>query len=187
MKDGYEREGFPALFGRHEVIEAAQGGLARVATFANPRYGHAHDGPAKHGEVEGRGAPTHPAAIFAGDDIQPQVEPRFDAPVTAVGVEHGFQVEFGCRAGSDQVFGFDLVGVLFIAVNAARETGGLLDKREVGGGSRGGKGPQTARLHPLAVKLTLLQGRRAGRRGKKRASDLGRVVARFRRRLSGCP
>ena len=85
MRDSYEGEGFFGLLGRHKIKKAAQGRGTRRAAFSDPADGHADDGAADHRQIEGRGSVAHTAAVFPGDDIQAQVQARFDAPVAAVG------------------------------------------------------------------------------------------------------
>ena len=88
MASGYEREGFFAMVGRHAVKKAVGGGFARVGALADPMGGDTDDGAADHGQIQNAGGVAHAAAIFAGADIQAQVQAGFDVPVTAVSLEH---------------------------------------------------------------------------------------------------
>ena len=73
MIGSYEGEGLFAVVGGHEVVEAAQGGLAAFAAVLDPMNGDADDGPANDGQVEGRSAVADAAAVFAGNDVQAEV------------------------------------------------------------------------------------------------------------------
>ena len=120
-----------------------------------------------------------PAAIFAGDDIQAQVQARFDAPVLTIGLKHLLGTHLGCRTGAQEVFGFDSLSWMAPAIDAASESGGLLHKGEVNRRSRGVERNQAARFGAAAVELTGLRDRPLGQRGKNRARSFDRAVARF--------
>lgn len=186
MASSYERKGFFELFGRHEIKKAAQGGLAGVRAFSNPVNGHANHRPADHRQVERAGAMADAAAVFSGDHVQPQVQARFDGPMPAVSLEHLLRAQHGRRTGAEQVFSFDALGRMASAVDAAGQSGGLRHKGEVDGGGGGSESPQAARLGAAAIELARLRDGRLVFRGKKRAPDFGKAVARWRRRLFGC-
>jgi hypothetical protein len=73
-----------------------------------------------------------------------------------------------------------------LAVDAAGQSGGLRHKGEVGGGGARIESNQAAGLGAAAVELAGLRDGCFVFRGKRRATDLGKVVARFRRRLFDC-
>ncbi len=58
-------------------------------------------------QIEGGSAVANTAAVFYGDNVQAEVEARFDAPIPAVGSKQLLGTQLGGRAGTDQVFGFD--------------------------------------------------------------------------------
>ena len=174
------------LFGRHAVEEAAQGGLAGVGTFFDPADRDADHRPADHRQVEGGGAVANAAAVFSGGHIQAQVQARFNAPIAAVGSQHFPGTEGGAGARTEQILGFDLCGGVFLTVKAAGQAGRLLHEGESHGLGRGVEGDEAARLGAAAIALAELNRVGFNLRGKKRAPNLGRVVARFRRRPSDC-
>ena len=174
------------LFGRHTIKKAAQGGFARVGTFSDRGDRNADHRSTDHGQVERRGGVAHTAAVFSGDDIQAQMQARFDAPMAAVGLEHfgGAQGSAGLRR--EQVLGFDALGRLFLGVEAAGQPGGLFDEGEGDGRGGGVKGDKAAGLGAAPIPFAGLNGGRLELRGERRATDPGRVVARFWRRLFDC-
>ena len=174
------------LFSRHVVEEAAQGGLAGVGTFFDPADRDADPRTADHRQVEGGGAVVNAAAVFFGGHIQAQVQARFNAPIAAVGSQHFPGTEGGAGARTEQILGFDLCGGVFLTVEAAGQPGRLLHEGENHGLGRGVEGDEAARLRAAAIAFTGLGGGGFNFRGKKRAPDLGRVVARFPRRPSDC-
>lgn len=174
------------LFSRHVVEEAAQGGLAGVGTFFDPADRDANHRPADHRQVEGGGAVANAAAVFAGRHIQAQVQARFNAPIAAVGSQHFLGAEGGAGTRTEQVLGLDLRGGVFLTVAAAGQTGGLLHERESHGLGRRVEGDEAARLGAAAIALADLNRVGFNLRGKKRAPNLDRVVARFWRRPSDC-
>jgi len=187
MPDSYEREGFAGLLGGHEIKKAAHGGAAPLAAFSDPVDRQTDHDAAHHGQIEGGDAMAHPAAIFPGDDVQAQMQPRFDAPVTPVGGQHVPGVQRGRWARAEQILGLDFSGRMLVTVNATGQPGRLFGKGENDGGGRGGEGLEAARLGAPAIAFTGLDQRRRDLRGKNRATDLGRVVARFPGRLFGSP
>jgi hypothetical protein len=56
---------------------------------------------------------------FAGTDVQPQVQARFNTPVDAVGLQELGRREPGGGAGSQQLLGVDRGGGTFATVRAA--------------------------------------------------------------------
>src|ERR1019366_1832089 len=111
---------------------------------------------------------------------------RFNAPIAAVGSQHIPSAEGGPGTRTEQILGLDLRGGVFLTVEAAGQTGGLLHEGESHGLGRRVEGDEAARLGAAAIALADLNGVGFNLRGKKRASNLGRVVARFRRRPSDC-
>ncbi len=132
------------------------------------------------------GAVAHAAAIFAGTDVQAQVQARLNAPVVAVGLEQRRGCQRGGGPGGEQIFGVDLPGGVLLAVHAPGQPGGWFDEGEIHRLRRGGEGDQAAGFGAAPIALAGLDGDRLDRRGKKRATDSGRVVARCYRRLSDC-
>jgi len=175
------------LFGGHEIKKAAHGGGPWRGAFSDPADGRADDRASDHGQVEGRGAVAHAAAVFPGDDIQAQVQARFDAPVAAVGCQHVLGVQRGGWARAQEILRFDLFGRMLVTVNTTGQPRRLFDKGEHDGRGRGREGLEGAGLGAAAVAFTRLDQGRRRQRGKNRATDLGQVVARFRGRLFGCP
>ena len=168
------------------VEEAAQGGLAGVGTFFDPADRDADHRATDHRQVEGRGAVANAAAVFAGGHIQAQVQARFNAPMAAVGLQHFPGAEGGAGARTEQILGLDVLGRVFLTVEAAGQTGGLLHEGESHGLGRGVEGDKAARLGAAAIEFADLNRVGFKLRGKKRATNLGRVVARFWRRPSDC-
>lgn len=167
------------LFGGHAVKKAAQGGFARVGAGFDPRDGNANHRAADHGQVQRRGWMAHAAAVLAGDDIQAQMQARFDAPVTTVGLEHCGGAEGRPWLGAEQVLGFDVLGGLFLGIETAGQPGRLFDKGKGDSRSRGVKRDEAAGLGAAPIAFAGLNGGRCDPRGKKRAIGLGRAVARF--------
>ena len=186
MTDGYEGEGFAALSGLHRVEEAGGRGLASRTGTPYPMHGHADRRPAQHRQVQRRGAMAHPAAVFAGTDVQPQVQATFNAPVVAVSLQERQRRQRPGRTRGQEVFGVDLAGRAFVAVNAAGQPGGLFDEGKARRLGRGVKGDQTAGFRTAAVAFAGLDDRRQVPRGKRRATGSGGVVARYRPRLFDC-
>ena len=69
-----------------------------------------------------------PAAIFSGDDIQSQVQARFDVPILTIGLKHLLGTHLGRRTGAQEVFGFEALSGMAPAIDAAGESGGHLRK-----------------------------------------------------------
>ena len=89
-------------------------------------------------------------------------------------------------ARTEQILGLDVLGGVFLTVEAAGQTGGLLHEGESHGLGRGVEGDKAARLGAAAIEFADLNRVGFKLRGKKRATNLGRVVARFWRRPSDC-
>lgn len=123
----------------HEIVEAAHAGQARIGAAADPTHGQADDGTAYDGQIQHRVAVVHSAAILSGNDIEAEVQPRFDAPVTAIGAQHLLGIHLVGGSGSYQVFGFDFLGRFVGAINAASQPSGLLGKGEINPRGRGVK------------------------------------------------
>jgi len=81
----------------------------------------------------------------------------------------------------------DFSGGLLVAVNTPGQPGRLFHKGENGGGGGGVPDLEAAGLGAVAIAFTSLHRRHRRPRGKNRATDLGKVVARFLARLFGCP
>ena len=186
MTGGYEGEGSLALVGGHAVVKSAGGSLAGVGALAYPVDGHAEDSPSHHGQVERAGAMAHAAAIFAGADIQAQVQTGLDAPVAAVGLEHLQRAELGLGPGRQQILRFDFFRGPPGTVKTAGQPGRLFHKRESHALGGGGENEQGARFEPAAVEFTNLKAISLIWRGKRRATDPGQVVARSPRPPFGC-
>ena len=170
----------------HEIVEAAQGGLAGIAASFGPIDRHAHHCAANDCQVECGGAIANSAAIFSGDDVQAQVQARFDAPILTIGLEHLLGTHLGCRTGAQEVFGLDALRRMAPAIEAASESGGLLHQGEVGRRGCGVERNQAAGFGAAAVEFTGLRDRPLGQRGKNRARSFDRAAARFgRRRADG--
>ena len=186
MTGSYKRECLSGLFGGHAVKKTAHGGLARVGAFSDPVDGEADHGSAHHGQVESGSAVADAAAIFSSDHIQSQVQARFDAPMPAVGLQHLLGWKRRAGTGTKEILGFDFGGGTFLTVDAAGQSGRLLDKREndrLGGGV---ERDEAAGLGAAAIDFAGLDGGGLSFRGKKRATNLRRVVARFPTRPSDC-
>ena len=126
------------------------------------------------------------AAIFSGDDVQAQVQARFDAPILTIGLKHLLGTHLGCRTGAEEIFGFDSLSRMAPTINAAGKSGGLFHKREVSRRGRGVERNQAARLRAAAVEFTGLSDRPFGQRGENRARRFDRAVARFGRPRADC-
>jgi hypothetical protein len=102
------------------VIEKAAGGcLAWIGATLDPMNGHADGRAAHHRQVESGGAMAHPAAVFAGADIQTEMEAGFNAPIAAVSPEHLLDIELGGGAGTQEKFRLDSLGRFGVAIDAA--------------------------------------------------------------------
>ena len=186
MTGRYEGEGFALLASCHRVEEAARRGVTAGAGALDPMHGYADRCPSQHRQVQGRGAVAHAAAVFAGADVQAQVQPSLDAPVAAVGLQQRDGCQRRGRAGGEQVFGVDLFGGVLGAVEAAGQPGGLFDEGEADGFGGGVEGDEAAGFGAAAVDFTGLDDARRVQRGKRRATGFGEVVARCRPRPFGC-
>ena len=102
-------------------------------------------------------------------------------------MQHLLGGERRAGTGAKEILGFDVLGGTFLTVPTTSQPGGLLHKREVNGLGGGGERNQAARLGAAAVQFAGLDDGRFGFRGKKRATDLGKVVARFHRPPSDYP
>ena len=127
-----------------------------------------------------------PAAIFPGDDVQAQVQARFDAPVMTIGLKHLLGTHLGGRTGAEEVFGLDALSWMAPAIDAASESGGLFHKGEVDRRGCGVERNQAARFRAAAVEFTGLRDRPLGRRGKNRARSFDSALARFGRPRADC-
>ena len=129
----------------HEIVEAAQDGLAGIAASFCPVNRYANHRAANDRPIEGGGALAGPAAIFSGADVPAQGQAGFDAPVLTIGRQHLLGTHLGCRTGAEEVFGFDALRWMAPAIDAASESGGLFHKGEVGRRGRGVERNQAAR------------------------------------------
>ena len=171
--------------GGHEIVEAAHGGPALVFAMADPAHGHTHDGPSDHRQIERR-VTSHPAAIFSGNDVQPLVQAVFNAPVFAIGIEHLLGVHLRRRTGGHQEFYFRVLGWLAWDLNGPRELGGWFGEGETDAGGADRKSGQATLFGAAAVDLSALRGGSFVLRGKKRATNSKRVVARSWRLRADC-
>ena len=186
MTGGYEREGFFSLIGSHEVEKATGRCFARVGALAHPVNGHADYRSAHHPQIQRAGAMAHAAAILSGTDVQTQVQAGLDSPVAAVSLEHLQSRELGLWQRGQQIFGFDFPGGLVRAVETAGQPSRLLHKGKISARCGGVENNQSASFGSAAVALANLDAVRLILRGKGRATDLCKVVARFRRPLFDC-
>ena len=174
------------MFGSHPIKEAAHGSLAWVGTSSNPEDRDADHRSADHRQIKRRGAVADAAAVFSGGHIQAQMQPGFDTPMASVGLQHFRGAQGSTGARTEQIFSFDLLGRLLLTVEGAGEPGCLLHEGETDGLGPCVERDQAARLGAAAIEFAGLDGVRFDFRGKRRATDFGRVVARFGRRLSDC-
>jgi hypothetical protein len=144
-------------------------------------YGATHNG-----QIECGSAVAHPAAILSGNHVQTEVQAAFDAPIPTVSPKHLLSAHLSGWAGSEEVFGFNALGGLALAVDATGQAGGLLHKRETDGGGGGVESNDTARLGAAAVQFTGLGDGPLGQRGKTRARGFGGAVARCRQHPADC-
>ena len=186
MTGGYEREGSFALAGGHEVKKSGCGRLAGVAALAYPVDGHTDYGSSHHAQIQRAGAMAHAAAIFSGADIQAQMQASLDSPVAAVSLEHLQSRELGLWERGQQILRFDLFGGLVRAVEATGQPRRLLHKRKSSARRRGVENQQSASFGSAAVELANLDAVRLIFRGKRRATDLCKVVARSHRPPFDC-
>jgi len=56
----------------------------RIGLTADPVDRNANDRTANDRQIHHRVAMAHSAAVLSGDDVQPQMQARFDAPVLAI-------------------------------------------------------------------------------------------------------
>jgi hypothetical protein len=84
----------------------------------------------------------------------------FDAPVVAVAAQHLQCVEFGSGHRTEQKLCFNALGRIALAVDAACESGRLLDKGEVDRRCTGVKSNEAARLSAIAVQFAGLRNAR---------------------------
>jgi len=138
------------------------------------------------GQVERRVAVTHPAAVFSGTDVQALMQPVFDAPILAIGLEHLPGVQLRGRTRGEEKLNFGLFGRLAWNLNPAREPGRLFRKGKVDAAGADRKGFQAPRFGTPAVDLRALGGGSCVPRGKRRAPDRDGVVARSARLRADC-
>jgi hypothetical protein len=91
------------------------------------------------------------------------------------------------RQRGHQEFGFNALGGMFIAIDAAGQTGGLLREGKTDGSGRDIEGNQTTAFGSSTVDFIGLRDILLRPRGKNRVTVLCRVVARFDEPLFGCP
>lgn len=174
------------MVGGHGVVETLECGLASVAALLDPPDPQTEGGAADPGQVQDRGGMAHPAAVLAGGDVQPQMEPVLDAPMGAVGLGHLEGGETFSRARSDQPVGFDPVGPGPRAITGAGLARGLRHGGKEDLFGRGRKADQTAGFEPAAIEFNPLNEVHRGRRGKRRPRAWAAVAARCRPRRVGC-
>ncbi len=186
MTGSYEREGFFALVGGHEVEKATGRRFARIAAFAYPIDSHTDYSSAHHPQIQRAGSIAHAAAILSGAHVQAQVQAGLDSPVAAVSLEHLQSRELGLWQRGQQIFGFDFFGGLVWAVEATGQPGRLLHKGKIGARCGGVEDNQSASFSSAAVEIAKLDAVRLILRGKGRATDLCKVVARSQRPPFDC-
>ena len=175
------------IFCGHGIEKATHGRKTWVFAAPDPMYGHADDRPADDGQVERRVAVTHPAAVFSGNDVQSLMQPVFDAPILAIGLDHLLGVHLGRRTRGDEKLNFGFFGRLAWNLNPAREPGRLFRKGKVDATGTDSKGFKAPLFGTPAIDLRALGRGSCVLRGKKRATDLDRVVARSSRLRADCP
>ena len=119
-----------------------------------------------------------PAAVFSGDDVQPLVEAIFNAPVLAIRTEHLLGIHLRRRTRRDEVLYFGFFGRFTGKVDAAGEVSGLLGEGKADASCADLEGRQGTLFGAAAVDFNGLSARRFVLRGKKRATDWNRAVAR---------
>jgi hypothetical protein len=114
------------------------------------------------------------------------MQPVFDAPILAIGLDHLLGVHLGRRTRGDEKLNFGFFGWLAWNLNPAREPGRLFSKGKVDATGTDLKGFKATLFETPAVDLRVLGRGRCVLRGKKRATDLDRVVARSFRLRADC-
>jgi hypothetical protein len=174
-------ESFFAALGRHEIVKSAQGGLAAVVAVADPMHGHADDGPSYDGQVHDGVGFSNSAAVLARDDIEPEMQAGFNAPVSAVGLKHLLGVHFNGRARAQQILRFDLFSGLARAIRATGQSSGLLGVRKSNRSGGRIEGNEATRFDAATVAFTALSDGPVVPRGKMRPTDGYRALARCQR------
>jgi len=84
----------------HEIVKAAHAGSAPVLTMADPVHGQADDRSPDDGQVHDRIADSDAAAVLTSNHIESEMKAGFNAPVSAVSLEHllGIHLRGGARA-----------------------------------------------------------------------------------------
>src|SRR5262249_53874796 len=129
---------------------------------------------------------SHAAAILPSNDVQALMQAVFDTPVVAIGGEHLLRVHLRPWPGSHQIFYFGVFGWLTRDLNGTSELSGLFGKRGTDASGTDGKGPQAAVFGSTAIDFRGLSGGRLVQRGKMRATDGNRVLARWWRLQVDC-
>jgi len=110
----------------------------------------------------------------------------FDAPVVAITAEQLFGAHLRRWARSNQVLDFGFFGGFAWNLNRASESGGLFGEGETDAGGADLKSRQATFFGATAVDFRGLGGGSFVLRGKKRATDWNRVVARSSRLRADC-
>lgn len=114
------------------------------------------------------------------------MEAVFDAPVVAITAEHLLSAHLRRWTRSNQVLDFGFFGGFAWDLNRASEPGGLFGEGETDAGGADLKSRQATFFGATAVDFRGLGARSFVLRGKKRATDSNRVVARSSRLQADC-
>ena len=101
-------EGVALVVEAHRVVKIAEGGFGPFGVLTAPMHVEADAEATEHAEHPDGVAMAHAAAVFLGRDIQPLMQPIFDAPALAVELQPAGGVEPLRRRAAEQVHGFRL-------------------------------------------------------------------------------
>ena len=167
--------------------------MALVAAALDPMDRDAHRGPANHRQVQNGNGVADATPVFARAHIQAQMQSILNAPIPPVGVQHLPRRKQGSCSRAEQPFGFDLGRLVLrpfgvrLALDEAREPGGLLDGRKADLFGRGVEVDQTARFGAAAVEFITLDQLAQRSLKKKRAANARKALAPFGPPPVGCP
>lgn len=145
----------------------------------NPMDAYADGGAAYHGQVQGGGWISDPAAIFSGGDIEPEMEAIFDSPMEPVGDHHLRDGHLFGWARTDQPIRFNVEIFAGFPVNTPRQAPRLLHKRKAGLFGRDIEPLEATGFNAAPVQFHRLDGVTFRPRGKRRAVTRSEVAARF--------
>ena len=152
----------------------------------NPVDGQAHDGSSDHSQIQSGMAVADAAAVFTGNDVQPLVQTIFDAPVVTIRTEHLLGVHLRHWARGQEKLYFGIFDWFAGNLDAARELSGLFGEGKVDAAGADFKGREAALFDAASVDLRALGAGQCLLRGKKRAIDLSRAVARSSELRADC-